>query len=77
MSQLFAIEPIVLDNKLFWKNVKPHFSNKGDYGSKIKLVEKEEIIDDDTKIAGEINNFFKKCFSVSKYSRKSTYYNKC
>ena len=50
---------IVTDNKTFWKNVKPLFSNKGNYGSKIKLVEKEEIIDDDIKIAEELNNFFK------------------
>ena len=48
-----------MDNKTFWKNVKPLFSNKGNYGSKIKLVEKEEIIDDDIKIAEELNNFFK------------------
>ena len=50
---------IVTDNKAFWKNVKPLFSNKGNYGSKIKLVEKEEIMYDDIKIAEELNNFLK------------------
>ena len=32
------------DNKLFWKTIKPFFSNKGNYGSSIKLVEKEEVL---------------------------------
>ena len=40
-------------------NCKTVFSNKGNYGNKIELVENEEIIDDDTKIAAELNNFFK------------------
>ena len=38
------------------------FSSKGSYGNKIKLVENEEIIDDDTKVAKELNNFFKTDF---------------
>ena len=50
---------VILDNRKFWKTVKPLFSNKGNYGNKIKLVENEEIIDDDTKVAEELNNFFK------------------
>ena len=41
------------------ENCKTSFSNKGNYGNKIKLVENEEIIDDDTKVAEELNNFFK------------------
>ena len=35
------------DNKLFWKTIKPFFSNKGSSGSNIKLVEKDEILQDD------------------------------
>ena len=35
---------IVTDNKTFWKNLKPLFSNKGNYGSKIKLVEKKKLL---------------------------------
>ena len=50
---------VISDNWKFWKTVKPLFSNKGNYGNKIKLVENEEIIDDDTKVAEELNNFFK------------------
>ena len=47
----------VSDNQKFWKTVKPLFSNKGSHGKTIKLVQKEEIIDD-TKVA-ELNNFLK------------------
>ena len=50
---------VISDNRKFWKTVKPLFSNKGNYGNKIKSVENEEIIDDDTKTAEELNNFFK------------------
>ena len=32
----------VTDNKLFWKTIKPFFSNKVNYGSQIKLVEKQD-----------------------------------
>ena len=31
----------VTDNKLFWKRIKPLFSNKENYGSQIKFVEKD------------------------------------
>ena len=47
----------VSDNRKFWKTVKPLFSNKGNRNKTIKLVQKEEIIDD-TKVA-ELNNFLK------------------
>ena len=50
---------VVSDNRKFSKIVKPLFSNKGNYGNKIKLVGNEEIIDDDTKVADELNNVFK------------------
>ena len=47
------------ENKLFWKTVKPSFSNKGSFGNKIKLVENDELLQDDKNIAEEMNNFFK------------------
>ena len=47
------------DNKLFWKTVKPFFSNKGDRGSNIQLVKDNELLQDDQKIADELNTFFK------------------
>ena len=49
---------VISDNRKFWKPIKPLFPNKGNYANKIKLVENEEIIDDDTKVAGELNNLF-------------------
>ena len=50
---------LVSDNRKFWKNIKPLSSNTGNYGDNIKLVENEEIINDDTKVAEELINFFK------------------
>ena len=51
------------DNKFFWKMVKPFFSNKGDRGSNIQLVEDNELLQDDQKIADELNTFFKNAVS--------------
>ena len=48
---------VVSNNRKFWKTVKPLFPNKRNYGNKIRLVENEEIICDDTKVAEELNNF--------------------
>ena len=50
---------IISDNRKFWKNIKPFFSNKGNFGNKLNLVEGGEIIDKDGNIAEELNNFFK------------------
>ena len=63
----------VNDNKLFWKTVKPFFSNKGSFGNKIKLVENEELLQDDKNIAEEINIFQKCCFDF-RYKRKFLYH---
>ena len=54
----------VADNKLFWKKIKPFFSNKGNCGSQIKLVEKDEVLQDDDLIAKELNKFFKNAVST-------------
>ena len=54
----------VTDNKLFWKTIKPIFSNKGNYGSQIKLVAKDEVLQDDDLIAKELNKFFKNAVST-------------
>ena len=39
--------------------MKPFFSNKGNLGPNIKLVEKNELIQNDQEIANELNTFFK------------------
>ena len=54
----------VNDNKLFWKTTKPFFSRKGNYGSQIKPVEKDEVLQDDDLIAKELNKFFKNAVST-------------
>ena len=54
----------VTDNKLFWKTIKPFFSNKGNYGSQIKLIEKDEVLQDDDLIAKDLNKFFKNAVST-------------
>ena len=65
---------VISDNRKFWKNVKPLFPNKGNYGNEIRLVENEEIIGDDTRVAEMI---FQNCGSLFRYPRKSVYCRKC
>ena len=52
------------DNKLFWKNIKPFFCNKGSYRGNIKLVEGDKVLQDDSEVAEELNNFFKEAVST-------------
>ena len=46
----------VIDNILFWKTIKPFFSNKNNHNTNIKLVEGDEILKEDEKTAKELNN---------------------
>ena len=64
-------QSFVTDNKLFWKTIKPFFSNKGNYGSQIKLVEKDEVLQDDDLIAKELNKFFKNAVSTLNIKKNS------
>ena len=50
---IHLLYPII---RLFWKVIKPFFTNKSTFGRSIKLIEKE-ILKDDTEIA-ELNRFF-------------------
>ena len=47
----------VSDNKLFWKSIKPFFSDKASNSSKITLVE-ENNISDEEETANIMNNYF-------------------
>ena len=49
----------VTHNKLFWKAIKPFFSNEGNYRSQTKLVEKDDVLDEDDLIGKELKDFFK------------------
>ena len=48
-----------VDNKTFWKNVNPLFSNKNKKQNKITLVENNNIIADNGELAEVFNDFFK------------------
>ena len=48
----------ISDNKTFWKNVKPMYSEKKTSNTNINLVENHDVISDDNKIAGCFNNIF-------------------
>ena len=48
-----------LDNKKFWKNVKPLYSDKGGSGQNITLVNGKEIISNDKEVAETLNSFFR------------------
>ena len=66
----------VTDNKLFWKTIHPIFSNKGNYGLLIKLVEKDEVLQDDDLIAKELNKFFKNAASTLNIKENSLIINR-
>ena len=54
---------LVKDSKFLWKTIKSFFSNKGDSGLNIQLVEGSNLLQDYRKIAGELNTFFKTAVS--------------
>ena len=48
----------VSDNKTFWKTVKPFFSDKPIATDNITIVDNNEIIEDDAKIAESFGEYF-------------------
>ena len=52
-----------LDNKKFWKNVKPFFSDKSFSTQKISLIDQNNVISDEKKVAEHFHNFFEKAVS--------------
>ena len=58
-------------NKLFWKTVKPFFSNKGSDQGNIRLVEGDESLQDDSEVVEELNNIFKEAVSTLDVNRNS------
>ena len=66
----------VADNKLFWKNVKPYFSNKGSNSTKVALVEKDIIMTDEKQIATIMNEHFVSSLkpSISSQDSNSGFY---
>ena len=48
----------VAENRTIWRIVKPFLSNKSIENEKIILVEKEEILTNDSAVSEVLNNFF-------------------
>ena len=48
----------LLDNRKFWKTIKPYFSNKGLNSSKLLLKEKGNLVPDEKEVATIMNNVF-------------------
>ena len=55
----------VADNKKFWKTVKPFLSDKVTIFPKTSLVENDEIISDESKVANLFSNFFENAIEYS------------
>ena len=51
-------EKKIIDNKTFWKTVKPFLSDKTPSEEKITLIENDKIIKTDTKTANVLSTFF-------------------
>ena len=54
----------VTDNKLFWKTIKPFFSDKGPMREKITLIENDEIIGNNKEIFEVFKKFFSSIVAV-------------
>ena len=53
----------VVDNRSFWKYIKPLFSDKSSNSNKITLVEKDLILEKNDDIAETFNDFFTSAIS--------------
>ena len=61
----------VNDNKMFWKIVKPRFSNKCKTANTIILTEGDLIIKNEKLIAGSFNNYFVDITKTQKLKKHS------
>ena len=48
----------IVDNKIFWKTIKPYFTDKGINHNNITLVENEETVSKNKEISETYNSFF-------------------
>ena len=63
------------NNKLFWKTIKPFFSNNGSHRGNIKLAEGDKQQQDNSGVAEELNNFFKEVASTLNVNENSNIMN--
>ena len=66
----------VSKTRLFWKTVKPFFSNKDCFRKTIKLVEDNEVIQTDKDVAETLNCFFQNAVSNLEITENSLILNK-
>ena len=55
---------LIIDNKQFWKTIKPLFSDKHNISKKITLIEGDKIISNDAEVAETMNVFFSNAVSM-------------
>ena len=63
----------VTDNKTFWKNVRPPFSNKFSKSEKINLTEENKTISNDDELCRVFENFFLQPVHGLKFPNISNY----
>ena len=63
----------VTDSKKFWQTVKLLFSNNLKAKTFIKLVENDEMIDDESKIAKVFNEYFVNTAKTGNINRRTNY----
>ena len=61
----------IVDNKLFWKTMKPFLSNKATQSSQIRLVDENNVISEEAAVAETLNNFFDKAVKDLEIKEKS------
>ena len=69
-------EKDILDNKLFWKTIKPSFSDKIMTRDRINLSEKGELVKTELETAEVLNKFFSNIVNnleISKYSKYESF----
>ena len=67
-------EKNIIDNRKFWKIVKPMLSNKFVNNEKITLVDNEKIITNDKEIAKVLNDFFSNIIKTLNIPKKDHTY---
>ena len=66
----------ITDNKKFWQTMKPFFGNSSSVKNKITLVEGDEVISDEKKVADTFSDFFDQAVSSLDLKENSDILNK-
>ena len=63
----------IIDNRKFWKTMKPFFSDKGVNTGKITINEDNKIISDDDRVAETLNSSFDETVKLKKFELTSDF----